>query len=325
VEDIPLINGLELALHSPQIPSSIMNALLNLAEFMEMQDKPLPLDVQLLAKRAESRNMFAKCLRYREQEFNSLNILPSGECIEALISVNNELGSPERATGVLHYVNQHYSHISIEPQWLQKLCHWEDARQSYLQENLKWTESYPDDRPPKHPSWMAGELGNLHCLLALGEFVELEESALVLKNHLKAAEQPEEHSSWMAEVQKLGANAAWMLGNWQSLEAFLEGDLSQESHDVELNNNASFYRAVLAIHKENYSLAMLLIHETREKMSDAISSLLSESYSRAYRAMVSMQILSEMEEVVELKQSTTKPAIEVRVRVRVRVNMNCTL
>ena len=34
VEDIPLINGLELALHSPQIPPYIMNALLNLAEFM---------------------------------------------------------------------------------------------------------------------------------------------------------------------------------------------------------------------------------------------------------------------------------------------------
>ena len=44
---------------------------------------------------------------------------------------------------------------------------------------------------------------------------------------------------------------------------------------------------------------------------DAISSLLSESYSRAYRAMVSMQILAEMEEVVELKQSTSKPNIEV--------------
>lgn len=46
---------------------------------------------------------------------------------------------------------------------------------------------------------------------------------------------------------------------------------------------------------------------------DAISSLLSESYSRAYRAMVSMQILAEMEEVVELKQSTSKPNIEVSV------------
>ena len=84
---------------------------------------------------------------------------------EALISVNNELGLPDRATGVLHYVNQHYSHISIEPQWLQKLFHWEDARQSYLQQNMKWIESYPDDRPPKHPSWMAGEIGQGISLL----------------------------------------------------------------------------------------------------------------------------------------------------------------
>jgi hypothetical protein len=148
-------------------------------------------------------------------------------------------------------------------------------------------------------------------LLALGEFVELEECALALKNHLKAAEQVEEHPLWMAEVQKLGANAAWMLGNWKSLEEFLEGDILESKHDVELNNNASFYRAILAVHKENYSLAMSLIHETREQLSETISSLLSESYSRAYRAMVSMQILAEMEEVVELKQSSSKPTMEV--------------
>ena len=47
------------------------------------------------------------------------------------------------------------------------------------------------------------------------------------------------------------------------------------------------------------------------QLSTAISSLLSESYSRAYRAMVSMQILSEMEEAVEYKQSTADPAIDV--------------
>ena len=47
--------------------------------------------------------------------------------------------------------------------------------------------------------------GNLHCLLALGEYVELEDSALALRNHLKNAEQVEEYSSWMAEVQKLGS------------------------------------------------------------------------------------------------------------------------
>ena len=59
---------------------------------MEMQDKPLPLDVQMLANCAQEGNMFAKSLRYREIEFTSPNILPTTECIESLITVNNELG-----------------------------------------------------------------------------------------------------------------------------------------------------------------------------------------------------------------------------------------
>ena len=46
-----------------------------------------------------------------------------------------------------------------------------------------------------------------------------------------------------------------------------QGDILEEVHDVELNNNASFYRAILAVHKENYGLAMSLIHETREQLS----------------------------------------------------------
>ena len=39
----------------------------------------------------------------------------------------------------------------------------------------------------------------------------------------------------------------------------MEGDILVEAHDVELNNNASFYRAILAIHKENYAQAQQLI------------------------------------------------------------------
>ena len=53
--------------------------------------------------------------------------------------------------------------------------------------------------------------GNLHCLLALGEYDELEGSALALKSHLKSAEQIDEYASWMAEVQKLGTSSACYL------------------------------------------------------------------------------------------------------------------
>ena len=39
---------------------------------------------------------------------------------------------------------------------------------------------------------------------------------------------------------------------------FFKGDIIEEAHDVELNNNASFYRAILAIHKENYTYVLYL-------------------------------------------------------------------
>ena len=53
-------------LKSPHISPHMTNSLLQLAEFMDMKDKRLPLDVILLARCAEKANMYAKALRYRE-------------------------------------------------------------------------------------------------------------------------------------------------------------------------------------------------------------------------------------------------------------------
>lgn len=85
-----------------------------------MQDKRLPIDVRLLARLAQAANMFAKCLRFREVEFASKNVPPSIECVDALISVNNQLGLSDRAIGVLQYLKAHYPHIDIKPLWLEK-------------------------------------------------------------------------------------------------------------------------------------------------------------------------------------------------------------
>ena len=59
---------------------------------------------------------------------------------------------------------------------------------------------------------MLTELGSLRCLHALGEYEELIQGAETLKSNLKIMDEVEEYSVWMGEVQKLGANAAWMLG-----------------------------------------------------------------------------------------------------------------
>ena len=293
-ENVQLIVGIELALSSPQIPNSLTVTILNLAEFMEMLDKPLPLDIVLLAHKAASVDTFSKCLHYREIEFNSKHIPPSSACIEALISVNNTLGLHEAASGTLQYVMMHYPNILVQPLWLEKLSRWDEARLAYLQQIASCKDTYPNDIPPRHRDWMSNELGVLRCLHALGEYEELAEGAMILRDHLKSLDNIEHSSyrSWTSEVERLGANAAWMLGRWDSMEDFMETESihHQNDTDVSLDQNISFYQAVLAIHKQDYGKSRDIINTVRDSLADALSSLLSENYSRANRAMVTMQV-----------------------------------
>lgn len=53
------------ALASPTIPPEIVTALLSLAEFMEHDDKRLPLDTRTLGALAEKCHAFAKALHYK--------------------------------------------------------------------------------------------------------------------------------------------------------------------------------------------------------------------------------------------------------------------
>lgn len=330
-EEIPLINGIEMALQSVHLPPHLTETLLNLIRFMDMQDRRLPLDIRLLSSRARDSNMFAKCLRYRETEFSSKNIFPSKECIEELITVNNELGLGDRAMGVLHCVMSDFSHISIEPIWLEKLNLWEEARESHTQHSNAWRNKFPNDNPFTNPAWASNELGLLRCLTALGEYDHVQQAAKLLKTQLKKYEAERDASPmpttlslasstsamntltqsntdhWMTEIQRLGAHSSWMLGQWDDVEDFIDysnrDSLSIESLNVRLDRNISFYLTIVAVQKQEYSKAMSIISETRNRLSNVISALLSEIYPRAYRAMVTMQILAELEEIVEYKEA----------------------
>lgn len=310
IDDVPLIHAIETTLNYPHIPRDVVVCLLNVAEFMDMQDKRLPIDVTLLAKQAEEANMYARCLRYREIEFNSPNTMPSSECVEALITVNNELGLEDKATGLLIYVMTYCTEISVKPLWLEKLLYWNDARNSYLSQKNEFRRDYPGDSPVFNEDWMACELGEMRCLHALGDFDDLVNSASELKKQLEMNEESLSISeSWLHDVNILGASAAWSLGKWDEMSSFVEGPISGDRGDVELSNKASFYQAVYNVHIEKYGEALSLIESTRKRLSYAISTLLSENYSRAYRGMVSMQILSELEEVIEFKQQVTQAAV----------------
>jgi serine/threonine-protein kinase mTOR len=72
-----LAKSLEQALRSPNLPPDVMQALLNLAEFIDVEQgdhmggQSLPLDYSLLGELAEKGHAYAKALYYKEVEFRT--------------------------------------------------------------------------------------------------------------------------------------------------------------------------------------------------------------------------------------------------------------
>lgn len=88
---INLVHALESAFVA-DISPEILQALLNLAEFMEHDPTGgLPIDIPILADLALKCRAYAKALHYKEREHNMGG---SNSCVEALISINRKLDLP---------------------------------------------------------------------------------------------------------------------------------------------------------------------------------------------------------------------------------------
>ncbi|MGK3735478.1 MAG: hypothetical protein ACI90V_002318 [Bacillariaceae sp.] len=85
---INLVHALEAAFVA-DISPEILQALLNLAEFMEHDPSGgLPIDIPILANLALKCRAYAKALHYKEREHNMNG---ASSCVEALISINRKL------------------------------------------------------------------------------------------------------------------------------------------------------------------------------------------------------------------------------------------
>ena len=73
------------------------------------------------------------------------------------------------------------------------------------------------------------------------------------------------------------AYAAWNLGNWSEMKTYAR-NLDSKLHSYEKN----FYSAVYLIKFEDYTNAITKIDAAREILNAKITSLLGESYNRAY-------------------------------------------
>jgi FKBP12-rapamycin complex-associated protein len=268
-----LVRSLEQAFTSPFITPDILQVLLNLAELMERDEKPLPIDLRILGSLAMQCHAYAKGLRYKELEFQT----SPDTAIEELITINNKLGQHEAAVGVLKYTQEKYG-VELKESWHEKLNRWRTALEAY---ELRRNEDKTD---------LEATTGMLRCLNAMGLYTRVSELSVELWRG-------DSGESVRRDIAPIAATAAWGLGKWDELEEYV----GCMRNTVDSN----FFSAILAISKEEYKEAHMHIENSRDILDKNVTALVGESYNRAYDMIVTVQQLAELEEVIEYKQAAS--------------------
>ncbi|KAF4675377.1 phosphatidylinositol kinase- protein kinase tor1 [Perkinsus chesapeaki] len=314
-----LLRSLELALCSPQLPPDILQTLLQLAEFMDRSNVPLPMENRMLASLAEKCHTYAKALRYREMEFKAS---PSVTCVEALISTNMQLGQVVEAQGVLQYAQRYLGdELELKESWYEKLQCWDEALEAY------------ELRQMEEPGNLDVTTSRMRCLRALGEWERLGKLCEASWDNCSKIDGQSARRHRLA-MAPMAAAAQFNLRDWNSMEKYvkvLEGvsvsdvidaggtidtidttasnssvtsssSTPNESDNDGMSFEGSFYAAILAIHKQQYERAFKLIHKSRDSLDGELTALIGESYTRAYRCLIKVQQLTELEEIIKYKQ-----------------------
>ncbi|XP_011030285.1 PREDICTED: serine/threonine-protein kinase TOR-like isoform X2 [Populus euphratica] len=290
-----LVRSLEMAFSSPNIPPEILATLLNLAEFMEHDEKPLPIDISLLGALADKCHAFAKALHYKEMEFEGsrskkMDANPVA-VVETLIHINNQLHQHEAAVGILTYAQQLLD-VQLKESWYEKLQRWDDALKAYTVKASQVSSPH---------LVLEATLGRMRCLAALARWEEL-------NNLCKEYWTPAEPSARL-EMAPMAASAAWNMGEWEQMAEYVsrldDGDetkirgLGNTAASGDGSSNGTFFRAVLLVRIGKYDEAREYVERARKCLATELAALVLESYERAYVNMVRVQQLSELEEVID--------------------------
>ncbi|EXJ69012.1 FKBP12-rapamycin complex-associated protein [Cladophialophora psammophila CBS 110553] len=267
-----LIQSFEKALISPNIPPDILQTLLNLAEFMEHDDKSLAIDLRTLGRYAAKCHAFAKALHYKELEFEQDQ---NSQSVEALISINNQLQQSDAAIGILRRA-QVFGEVELKEAWFEKLQRWEEALAAYQK------------REKIEPDNFDVIMGKMRCLHALGEWKMLSEIA---QEHWNSASTENRKN-----MSALAAAAAWGRGEWDLMDNYIS--VMKES-----SPDRAFFGAILAIQRNNFVEARNFIIRAQDGVNSEIAATIGESYNRAYSVVVRAQMLAELEEIILFKQS----------------------
>ncbi|KAG5650773.1 hypothetical protein H0H81_011098 [Sphagnurus paluster] len=271
-----LVKAIELAITSAAAPPELIHRLLNLAEFMEHEEKPLPIEHRTLGEYAVKYMAYAKALHYKELQFFSES---SPAVIESLISINTRLQQHDAAWGTLLTAREHYD-VTEHEEWYERLGRWQEALMAYERK----AEIDPNDQDI--------QIGRMKCLHALGEWDHL--AAQVEQTWANASHE------YRREIAPMAAAAAWSLHEWDLMDDYIT-TMKADSPD------RAFYRAILFVHQNQFPKALVQIAKARDLLDPELSSFVGEGYGRSYNVMVRAQMLSELEEIILYKQYADQP------------------
>ncbi|KAF8892145.1 phosphatidylinositol 3-kinase [Infundibulicybe gibba] len=271
-----LVRSIEFAITSNTAPAEVIHRLLNLAEFMEHEEKPLPIEHRTLGEYAMKFMAYAKALHYKELEFFSES---SPTIIEALISINTRLQQHDAAWGTLLTAREQYD-VTKHEEWYERLGRWQEALVAY------------ERKAETDPGAPEVQIGRMKCLHALGEWDQL--AAQVEETWSNA-----NHDD-RREIAPMAAAAAWSLNEWDSMDDYI-ATMKPDSPD------RAFYRAILSVHQNQFPKALVHIAKARDLLDPELTSFVGEGYGRSYNVMVRAQMLSELEEIIAFKQYADQP------------------
>lgn len=264
------------ALQNAPSSSDVLQTILNLSEFMEHNNTRLPISISILSKYSFRHHAFAKALHYKEIEFkdSAFQNNVSVTTVDSLININNSLQQSDSGIGMLKIATNFYK---FEPKesWFQKLQRWNEALSIY------------EKKIAENNASLEVINGKMSCLHALGQWEQLE--SFTEKNWNLISNVNKE------KVAPLAAAAAWGTSKWNKMDDYI--NVMKED-----SANKYFFNAILNVHRCNYGLSGENIRNARELLSNEITSLINESYSRAYDVVVRIQMLSDLEEIIEYKQ-----------------------
>jgi FKBP12-rapamycin complex-associated protein len=222
--------------------------LLNLVEFMEHEERPLPIDTSILGRVAEQAPVYAKAMHYKELEYFAQ---VSPELVESLVSISTKLQLHDVAWAILT-TNIVAEELKLD-RWYERLGRWQEALDAY------------DQKLEDDPESQELLQGRMRCLHALGEWESL--NATVAENW------PDYDGAVRKEIAPLAAAASFNLYQWNSMKDYVDS-MSADLPD------RFFYRAVLAVHQNQFPKASSAIEKARDILQSDLAGL--EDYTRVY-------------------------------------------